>query len=672
MSINILTNIWRTSVSNKIIVSATVLSIVAVLLSSLFAFRVTQNELERAVEDRMLTIAELQAQHIATELEDKVNLVSATFSSDPTLVGMVQQQNSAYTSDISDIENRLLELDTEWRDESAVGLQLIEQAQNNAVAEGFRTFIGEFPVYAEIFVTDKFGAEVAGSGKTSDYYQADEAWWQSGWNNGIGAIHISNPEVDASAGVVAIDITIPVHADAQAEPIGVIKGVLEITDIIDEVNRFQFARTGTAQIIDGIGNYVVGYEFEDIGELAPSPITLDGRIFDGMSTELNATNSTGNQTVVGFAPVTTGGLIPAIDSLGWVVRIEQDRQEAFQPTRQLLFTNITATFGIAVLAAFFAFLLGRFLTKEIRILTDVATEYAAGNLDARANVPSNDEIGTLADQMNAMAESVQASNDELKRINQEISFANTELRSFTSIVSHDLRSPAASIKGFLNELRMDWNEIQPMLETVRATVPQDDQKIRIVEEYIPSSLDAIENSTAQMERLTEGILKLSREGNRNLVLDPVNSVEIVQAVLKTYATKIKDDSVQIVVQPDLPIVMADALALEQAFSNLIGNALKYLDPIRPGEVHISATTTAEYITFHIRDNGIGIEDYERDKVFQLFRRAGNLDVAGEGIGLYYIRSLMRRHGGDVTFTSQPGTGSTFSFSISTKLEVNHA
>jgi signal transduction histidine kinase len=102
--------------------------------------------------------------------------------------------------------------------------------------------------------------------------------------------------------------------------------------------------------------------------------------------------------------------------------------------------------------------------------------------------------------------------------------------------------------------------------------------------------------------------------------------------------------------------------------NILGNAVKYLEPDRPGEIEIRGERGDEETLFRVHDNGRGIAAEEIDKVFAPFRRLGRQDVPGEGMGLAYVQALVRRHGGCISCESDPGMGSTFTFTISNHLE----
>ena len=108
---------------------------------------------------------------------------------------------------------------------------------------------------------------------------------------------------------------------------------------------------------------------------------------------------------------------------------------------------------------------------------------------------------------------------------------------------------------------------------------------------------------------------------------------------------------------------SDRLALEQIFANLVDNALKYLRKGVPGRVEISGRRTADGLGYTVRDNGRGIDARDLERIFDLFRRSGVQDRPGEGIGLAHVRALVRRLGGTISLTSEPGQGSTFTVTL---------
>ena len=252
----------------------------------------------------------------------------------------------------------------------------------------------------------------------------------------------------------------------------------------------------------------------------------------------------------------------------------------------------------------------------------------------------------------------------VKKRTAELTQANEEIKQFAYIVSHDLRAPLINLKGFTAELRSALQVIGSAMDTA---LPHLDEKQRqamtlALQEDVPEALDFIGSSVTHMDRFISALLKLSRLGRRELHLEPVDMEALVQATLQTLAHQIEERQVKVTVGP-LPEVVADRTSMEQIIGNLLGNAVKYLDPDRPGELEITAERGDEETTFHIRDNGRGIAKDDMPKVFAPFRRIGRQDVPGEGMGLPYMQALVRRHGGRIWCESEPGVGTTFSFTI---------
>ena len=169
-----------------------------------------------------------------------------------------------------------------------------------------------------------------------------------------------------------------------------------------------------------------------------------------------------------------------------------------------------------------------------------------------------------------------------------------------------------------------------------------------------------------MDRLIQAVLQLSRLGQRAFHREPVDTARLVQDTLRTLAHQITARQVQVTVGP-LPVVQADALALSQIFANLLANAVAYLDPSRRGAIALTAAQRPGVTVFTVQDNGRGIAEADIPHIFEPFRRVGRQDVSGEGMGLAYVRTLVRRHGGDITCQSTPGVGTTFTFTIAQAL-----
>jgi light-regulated signal transduction histidine kinase (bacteriophytochrome) len=253
---------------------------------------------------------------------------------------------------------------------------------------------------------------------------------------------------------------------------------------------------------------------------------------------------------------------------------------------------------------------------------------------------------------------------KLEQSNQELHEVNEELKSFTYLISHDLRSPLLNLHGFAGELR---HELAVLEETTAALLPQLDAASQrrlqqTLHKDIPEALGFIESSVIRMDSFIAALLKLSRYGRRDLQFTAVNMNEIVQTTLNTLAHQLNATGVEQQIAP-LPTIMADTVSMEQIMSNLLNNALNYLDSSRPGQIAVWAEENETETIFHVQDNGRGIASEDMSKLFKPFQRLGQTDVPGEGVGLAYVQTLVWRHNGRIWCESEPGVGSAFIFTI---------
>jgi len=252
--------------------------------------------------------------------------------------------------------------------------------------------------------------------------------------------------------------------------------------------------------------------------------------------------------------------------------------------------------------------------------------------------------------------------DIIEERSAELARSEQELRDFVYIVSHDLRSPLVSIMGFTGELGFG---LELLKEAIKAGLPTLDQKRQAalnqeLDQNIPEALEFIKASTEKMDGLIKAILKLSRLGRRELVFEQVDIGQLVERELKSQAFNIENNDIRVKLG-QLPVLYTDALAMEQIFGNLLSNAVKYLDPARRGVIEIDAEQNAEGTSFSVHDNGQGIATNDIPKAFEIFQRLGDRTQSGEGMGLAYVKALLRRLGGRIDCQSEPGHGTRFRF-----------
>jgi signal transduction histidine kinase len=268
--------------------------------------------------------------------------------------------------------------------------------------------------------------------------------------------------------------------------------------------------------------------------------------------------------------------------------------------------------------------------------------------------------------------------EQLQRYAAELEEINEELKNFAYIVSHDLRTPLANIKGFSDVLGSMIEESNSIIDKCLPHLDGTERAklIAALREDVPEALRTIASSVNRMDGLIGAILRLAHLGRQALDPEPIDMNALVRSLLRSMVHQIEQSGVRVKVgtleapgaseEPSdwaLPPVVADIVAMEQIMGNLLDNAVKYLQPGRPGEIEITAERGPGEITFHIRDNGRGMKKEDIPRAFEIFSRVGKQDVPGEGMGLAYVRTLLRRHGGRIWCESEPGVGTIFSFTI---------
>lgn len=386
------------------------------------------------------------------------------------------------------------------------------------------------------------------------------------------------------------------------------------------------------------------------------------------------------------------------------IRIESDLQEFYARLRWHA-AVMSLVFTVSLCIAFL--LLARLQRTITRPILDLVRVMGAvsrdGTYSVRATIWKNDELGALAQGFNEMLMQIQSRDSELEqhrrhleqkvtsrtveladanqqlqrelaerrraeeklqRYSEELRAINEEIKSFAYIVSHDLRAPLINIKGFAAELDLVLKDILPLLEQCAPNLDagERDRLRSALRQDAPEALGFISSSVSRMDSLINAVLKLSYLGRRELTPATVNVGDVVDSITASLRHQLEQHNVTVTVGK-LPEINIDRTALEQIIGNLLDNAVKYLVPERPGRIEINACEEPDGTTIRISDNGRGIAPKDMGKIFELFRRANCQDTRGEGMGLAYVKALIRRLGGRVECESALGFGTTFNVFI---------
>ena len=247
---------------------------------------------------------------------------------------------------------------------------------------------------------------------------------------------------------------------------------------------------------------------------------------------------------------------------------------------------------------------------------------------------------------------------ERERLLIELAEKTKELEQIVYVSSHDLRSPLVNIQGFTRELEHAFKQVYDVLNSQAVSFAVRKRLAPILDEDIPFAFQYILASSSKMDSLLSGLLRLSRLGRAALNIKQLDMNNLMSEVVASFEFQVKEMGAALEVE-ELPPCMGDETQINQVFSNLLDNALKFLDLSRPGVIKISGNEEKNQVIYGVEDNGIGIGEKDKEAIFEIFRRLNPGDKPGEGLGLTIVRKILDRHGGKIWVESEPGKGSKF-------------
>jgi signal transduction histidine kinase len=256
--------------------------------------------------------------------------------------------------------------------------------------------------------------------------------------------------------------------------------------------------------------------------------------------------------------------------------------------------------------------------------------------------------------------------DELAQTNEMLRQQTQENEMFIYSVSHDLRAPLVNLQGFSKELTHACDDLREAV-CASSRAPRERERVeRLIDEDIVEALRFLQSAVLRASHIIDSLLRLSRVGRVEYRHQEVDVGSLVRHVVDAMQASIRACGAKVVVH-ELPVVHGDPTALGQVFANLIGNAVNYLHPERPGVIEIGTMPAPPGVQslrfFYVKDNGLGIPAASLPRLFNVFQRLHGNVAAGEGVGLALVRRMVERHGGRVWAESTEGAGTTFFLSL---------
>ncbi len=698
--------------STKLIIGFLAIMFTVAIISYFFTMNLIQNALQKSYGKESVIIAQQTVNEIDSSLHyriEQLQIFSARLAEEEGII----KSNHDFKQ-LDNIQEYIDQKDKEWTSVPEDNVTPFMQTLiDNHLSEDLRKEILEFDigkhgryVFGEVFVTNKYGANVAQTGKTSDYYQADEDWWQKAKQNGL---YLEDVEYDQSAGMFAISIVIRIN-DRKGNFLGIMKTVMSIEELVQVAGRFVSESDSKEEIQDSEKFNQVGIKILNKNGLLIYSSKPGFKILEDLSEEkaFNRIISTDSgyfmakglqskeEELIAYAH--SQGF-EDFEGLGFIVVEEHSSEEIFEETTKLRSMIFIVAAIATLICVFGSFILSRYATNPIRNLIKTTREIAHGDLSKRVEVKSKDEFGQLALVFNKMAATLQQSHEGLEdkvrvktkelaenlkkseqqnksleeskkamlniledleaskkateqekarvlRQKNELENVNRELDNFSYTASHDLRAPLRAISSFASFLEEDY-------------VDKLDDEGR---DYLAE----IRKGADRMSKLTEDLLALSRISRIKNPYENVNVNDLLNSIKQRIKTDIEENRVNLEIQEDIPIVKCDRIKIGEVFLNLINNAIKFSakNNKENPRVQVGCIVNKEFYQFFVKDNGIGIDPKYHKQVFGIFKRLHtDREYEGTGAGLSIVKRVVDDHGGRIWIESGLGKGAVFYFTI---------
>ena len=664
-------------------ITSFMLILLLMIILAIFLVNTSQNFLKHSVGMNSIFLAEEMLKRISLNIYRRAEELQS--HARYNFIKNILLQSNKNFQKIIHLQKYINQMDKEWiSTPKNVITPFIQEILNNELSLYLRKDLIEFykekygySIYSEIFVTNKYGVIIASTGKTSDYLQSDEEWYQKArmeknfW--------ISSVEYDESAGVFANSIVINLYDDNN-NFIGIFKAVLDTSKIVREVEIIEKTYETTRIIL-----------FTDKGRLIYRSKVF--KFFSDISNKEFYKKIKGER---GFYVAREGGKkilfsyahsrnFRNFKELGWILMINHEIDEVLKPAFKLRNKMIIASFIIITIGIIFALLMSHTITKPILNLKRRTEVIGTGNLNYMAKINTQDEIGQLSQAFDKMTENLKrttVSRDkllieikerkkierelrnlkeeleikitertkELTRKTVELEAINKELEAFCYSVSHDLRAPLRSMSGFSEILLEEYS----------------DKLDKEGKDY----LNRIYSSSQKMGKLIDDLLSLSRITRYDIISQIIDINDMVKKIVNEIKKNDKVRKVDFVIK-DTPKVESDINLLYIAMKNLFHNAWKFTSKKLNAKIEFGFTNIEKKGVYFISDNGAGFDMKYADKLFGAFQRLHtDKEFPGTGIGLAIVKRIFNKLGGEIWAKAKEGEGATFYFVLTRVIDEN--
>lgn len=390
----------RQSISTRLLFSFLGIVVLISMTFNIVTSTSTTNALSDQVGLQLYTLAESRASLLSDHITGQLDILQA-LALDETIRQSVRAANALKPS-----LDSLQKTDEQYRQMASNNPNdpQVLRYSTNSLSRDLLAFQELYPNHTETFITDKLGALISTTHITSDYYQADEGWWQATYHSGEGNMYIGLPEFDESTNEVSIILAVPVYDTRQGDLIGILRSTLSIQGILNLMEQ-PIGETGQTGILFP-NNTFIDTQNREFRDILPEELAT---FQEASNKAYTTTIYQGDESILTLVPIKPLFGTSIVGELGWNILVSQHTQEALTTVHQQTRTTSFIATIMAGLAAMLSLAVSQGLARPIINLTSAASKISAGDLSARAQIESDDEIGQLANTFNTMTEQLEGS-----------------------------------------------------------------------------------------------------------------------------------------------------------------------------------------------------------------------------------------------------------------------
>lgn len=537
-------------------------------------------------------------------------------------------------------------LDKAWRNGLSPDDPRVASILKGNLPDDLRGFQCKDPRLVELLVTDRFGQLVAATGMTTDFYQADETWWQETAKGPVPRIYVSPVRYDRSAGVYSISLCVPITRDEQL--VGVGKAVIDISRMVTSSTIEVAGSTASVTITRSDGTIIYKAGVRPLSQKQPDwtgPITTQRH---------PGWQRTSHGLIEAFAPIKppqqVGGM-QVVMPARWSYILTVSEVDALAKVVRL--SMIVLASGVFVILLVFLvglLLVDRIVVRRIYALRGAVRSVIKGDLSHRSDLARPEHWA--ADEINELAEDFNNMIDRIERTHESLRAADQLKMDFIRIAGHELRTPVSYILG-----------------TVRLLMDSRDP------ERLAQAIQTMGAKAKRLDEIIQAMFKLMPDhpGDEEIHYDQIKVADLLEAVYLDCFPFVEQRGQRLLIEGAnrVPSIQADKAKLRDILGNLVINAIKFTPDGGTVKVRISRQL-GEYISFAVQDQGRGIPEEDLPYIFQPFysgsdvmrHSSGQIGYAkkGMGLGLAIVKHFVELHGGTVSVSSQPH-GSVFTVTI---------